>query len=86
MVWEEISVGEVFALHADICNLCRSFLATDYNMSILQGPGTWGQNMKPNRFSIIYIEVTTIGFSEKLFPVIIIITMIIIIIVFYNYY
>ena len=36
-VWfgREISVGEKYALHADICNLGSGFLATDY-MSFIQ--------------------------------------------------
>ena len=34
----ESSIGEEFALHADICNLGSGFLATDY-MSFLQNPG-----------------------------------------------
>ena len=56
-----------FELHADICNVGRGFLATDY-MSFLQSPGTEGQNLRPNRLShklindlilglVIYIEV-----------------------------
>ena len=55
-VWfgRESSFGEEFTLHADICNLSRGFLATDY-MSFLQSPGTQGQNMKPNR--LINVEV-----------------------------
>ena len=34
----ESSVGEEFALHADMCNLGSGFLATDY-MSFLQSSG-----------------------------------------------
>ena len=52
MPWEENSVGEKYALHADIYNLGSGFLATDY-MSLLQSPGTGGQNMRLNRFSYI---------------------------------
>ena len=51
----DLTVGEEFALHADICNLGSGFLATDYIMSFLQSPGTQGQNMRPNRLSHIYI-------------------------------
>ena len=62
------SIGEEFALHADICNLRlgSGFLAID-------------QNMRPNRFSHIHIQKSsmntvifanaTIGFSENLFLV-----------------
>ena len=49
--WES-SVGEEFALHADICNQGSCFLATDY-MSFLQSQGTQGQNMRPIRLSLI---------------------------------
>ena len=74
MVWEENSVCEEFALHADICNLSSRFLATGY-MSF-QSPGTGGQNMRPNRVShiiqkssmntVLFVNAT-IGFSENLF-------------------
>ena len=33
MVWKESSVGEEFALHADIFNLGPGFLATDYDQT-----------------------------------------------------
>ena len=54
-VWygRESSVGEEFALHADICNLGYGFQATDY-MRFFQSPGTEGKHMRPNRLSIIY--------------------------------
>ena len=53
MVWEEKICCEKFDLHADICNLGSGFLVTDY-MSVLKGPGTQGQNKRPNRLSHIY--------------------------------
>ena len=43
MVWEESTVGEEFALHANICNLGSGFLANDF-ISFLQNSGTQGQN------------------------------------------
>ena len=54
MFWDGNSVGEEFALHADICNPSSGFLATDF-MNFLQSPGTRGQNMRPNRHSHIYM-------------------------------
>ena len=48
----ESSVGEVFALHADICNLGSGFLVTDC-MSFLQSPDAQGKNMRPGL--VIYI-------------------------------
>ena len=51
MLWEENSVSEKYALHADIYNLGSGYM-TDY-MSLLQSPGTEGQNMRLNRFSYI---------------------------------
>ena len=56
MVWEEKHFFEEFDFHADICNLGSGFLETDY-MSFLKGPGTKGQNLRPNRLNHIYIEV-----------------------------
>ena len=53
MVWEEKLCCEEFDLHADICNLGSGFLATNC-MSFLKGPGTQGQNMRPNMLSHIY--------------------------------
>ena len=52
----ESSAGEEFDLHADICNLGRGFLATDY-IRFVQSPGTQGENMRPNRISYIYISL-----------------------------
>ena len=52
--WES-TVGDKFALLADICNLGSGFLATDY-MSFLQSPGTQGQNMRQTG-SVIYRKV-----------------------------
>ena len=56
IVGRESLVDEKFALYADICNLVSGFLATDY-MSFLQSLGTQDRNMRPNRFSHIYIHV-----------------------------
>ena len=53
MAWEKKICFEEFDLHADICNLGSGFRATDY-MSFLKGPGTRGQNMRPNRLGHIY--------------------------------
>ena len=62
MVWEESSIGEEFALHADICNLRlgSGFLAIDY-MSFPHSLGTQDQNMRPNRFSHIHIQKSSMN-------------------------
>ena len=61
MVWDEMLIGEDFALHANICNL-------DY-MSFLQSPGTPDQIMRLNRLShiysmntVIFVKATTVFF------------------------
>ena len=41
MVWKG-KLSEELALHADICNMCSGFLATDF-VSFLQSPGSEGQ-------------------------------------------
>ena len=62
MVLEEKLCCVEFDLHADICNLGSGSLAT-YFMNFLKGPGTQGQNMRPNRlsymtgFKILYVHV-----------------------------
>ena len=53
MVWDGKLSCEEFALHADICNLDSGLLSTDY-LSFNQNAGTRGQNMRPNRLSLIY--------------------------------
>ena len=54
MFWEASSVGEEFALHADICNLGQASWQMNI-INFLQSPGTEGQNMRPNRLSHIHV-------------------------------
>ena len=72
MVWEGKLCCEEFDLHAGILNLASGFLATEY-MSFLQSPGTYVQNMRPNRLcrkssmnTMLFVNAT-VGFSENLF-------------------
>ena len=65
MVRRESSVGQEFALHADICNLVSGFMATDY-MSFHHCPGTQGQNMRTNRLCHIYKSMNNVLFVTLL--------------------